>query len=140
MNVFTTVVLQEQVCPSCGVHYGIDAAVYARRQQTGENFFCTNGHSLVVTESELDRLRKQLASAQGNLSYYRERNEDRRKENERLTHQLRAQKAAKTRLMRRVTNGVCALCNRSFSNVQRHMTTCHPDQVVTATQTTTKED
>jgi len=33
-----------------------------------------------------------------------------------------------TKLKKRVTNGVCPCCHRSFQNLRRHMATKHPNE------------
>ena len=38
-----------------------------------------------------------------------------------------AEKGAKTKLKKRIANGVCPCCNRSFKDLHRHMTTKHSD-------------
>ena len=38
-----------------------------------------------------------------------------------------AYKGHLTRVKRRVGNGVCPCCNRTFKNLADHMTTKHPD-------------
>jgi hypothetical protein len=35
-------------------------------------------------------------------------------------------KGVKTRMANRIKHGVCPCCNRTFLNLQRHMTTQHP--------------
>ena len=41
--------------------------------------------------------------------------------------QLTAKKGAITKLNKRIGNGVCPCCNRTFVNVQRHMASKHPE-------------
>lgn len=140
MQVSVTVEIIAKMCPCCGVHYGMDAALYTRRANDGGDWYCPNGDILHIIEPEVENLRKQLASAQGNLDYYKEYSQRKAAEAEQLSHQVRAQKAAKTRLMRRVTNGVCPCCQRQFANVQRHMASKHPEQVVDAQQAVAPPD
>lgn len=42
-----------------------------------------------------------------------------------LERRLAAQRGVTTRLKNRVANGVCPCCNRTFANLQRHMSTKH---------------
>lgn len=44
-------------------------------------------------------------------------------------HQVRAQKAAKTRLRKRIEHGVCPHCKRHFENVERHVKSKHPKEL-----------
>jgi len=41
-------------------------------------------------------------------------------------------KAAAARLQKRVANGVCPCCTRSFANLRRHMETTHPEYKASA--------
>ena len=50
---------------------------------------------------------------------------------------LSAQKGVTTRLKNRVQKGVCPCCNRYFAQLQRHMTTQHPNFAATAEETET---
>lgn len=45
-------------CCVCGIVFGLPDFVLARKKQTGEEFYCPNGHSLSYTGSENSRLRK----------------------------------------------------------------------------------
>ena len=46
---------------------------------------------------------------------------------EHARNQARAQKAAKTRVKNRISNGVCPCCNRYFKDLHRHIQNKHPD-------------
>jgi hypothetical protein len=138
MQIQVDIVIIAKTCPECGVNYGMDQALYERRARDGGDFYCTNGHLLHVREPEVEKLRKQLASAQGNLDFYQGLSRQRAETIMQLGNQVRAQKAAKTRLKRRITNGVCPCCKRHFVNVQHHMQTKHPDQIVSAQQAVEK--
>ena len=41
----------------------------------------------------------------------------------------RAQKAAKTKLIKRIKNGICPCCNRTFKQLAAHMKNKHPEYV-----------
>lgn len=53
------------------------------------------------------------------------RTEQRRLESERRAHA--ATKGQLTKTKKRIANGVCPCCNRSFANLERHMAGQHPD-------------
>lgn len=47
-------------CAACGVKFCMPAHLFKKVKETGQEFFCPNGHSLVFKPSENDRLRKQV--------------------------------------------------------------------------------
>lgn len=69
---------------------------------------------------ERDRLVQRLAEKDDEISRQRQLREG-------VEHQLRATKGVVTKFRRRVGNGVCPCCTRTFTNLSRHMTTNHPD-------------
>jgi hypothetical protein len=75
-------------------------------------------------KSDIEMLRGQLASAKDMLDTVRA-------EKSRIEYSRRAEKAAKTRIKNRIAKGVCPCCNRTFQDLQRHMTTKHPDYATT---------
>jgi DNA repair exonuclease SbcCD ATPase subunit len=118
-RVLVSVDIQPMTCPSCGVHYGLDETYRERRRDDAKNWYCPNGHSLSYRETEADRLRRQLGEAQQHLTNVEF-------QLRRKTEALTEEKRTHARLRKRVGNGVCPCCNRSFVNLQRHMSTQHP--------------
>ena len=112
-------------CPACGVLFAITEELEERRRKDGKSFYCPNGHSMSYGNSDTEKLRKE------------------REKNARLTARLDQEKAATaaldrqraamkgqvTRIKKRVANGVCPCCNRTFKDLAAHMSTQHPDYV-----------
>lgn len=107
-------------CATCGVVFGIDRRFIAQRRKDGRDFYCPNGHSLSFKESDADRLRRRVKSLEAQTTHER----DQRQAAERSA---RAYKGQVTKIRRRVGNGVCPCCNRSFADLHRHMAGQHPD-------------
>lgn len=113
--------LTTEECCVCGVMFAMPDSLRTQRVDDKKPFYCPNGHGqnfLGKTDAErererAERLAQQLAS----------REEDLRAE--RMSH--RATKAQLTKTRKRVGNGVCPCCNRTFANVTRHMASQHPD-------------
>lgn len=120
------VLLQETSCCVCGTPFAIPSEMLRGLRQTKKQFYCPSGHVLSFTESEADGLRRQLEARQGELQRAEEREASLRKQRQHLEHQLHGTKGALTKAKKRVGNGVCPCCNRSFGNLRRHMTTKHP--------------
>ena len=119
----------------CGTRHAIPAEM--RRFQLSEHsqgrshyVHCPHGHTHAPAgESEVDRLKKQLAQKENTIAWERSRHDQTKAELRDTTNKLTAQKAAKTRLKNRIAHGVCPCCNRSFANLERHMKGQHPEFV-----------
>jgi hypothetical protein len=92
-----------------------------RLRQNHNEFYCPNGHRQYYTaESDADKLRREL----------------KRKEQE-VADQVRAKLQAQSELdaaqrkLKRVAKGICPCCNRSFTNLHKHMATKHHEVVKT---------
>jgi hypothetical protein len=113
-------------CITCGTVYAMDATLYFNQKQRGGYHYCPNGHSQGWDERNcqdaIDKVEAQLAAEQDNVMYWQNRTNE-------LDRQLTAQKGQTTKLRKRIANGVCPCCHRSFVNVQRHMKSQHPDFV-----------
>lgn len=106
--------LETEACCNCGMLFAMPVNFkYQCRRDNTRWFYCPNGHKQHYTQSVEDRLRKKL-----------ERTEDE-------LHQEREQAAklsrSYSRVRKRIRNGVCPCCNRTFENLARHMATKHPD-------------
>lgn len=109
-----------QTCANCGTHFAITERFAEARREDGQKFYCPNGHNLSWADTELDKVRRWLARSEGN----------RRAAEERTKREKKAHAATKgklTKTKKRVGNGVCPCCNRSFVNLARHMKGQHPD-------------
>lgn len=115
--------LEVEVCGGCGVLFAAPERLIDRCRETGDSFFCPNGHSLVYNDYENARLKKQLAATKDRLAAERARADQ-------TEASLRATKGVVTKQkqkLKRVSEGVCPCCNRSFRDLRRHMATKHPD-------------
>lgn len=111
-------------CGSCGVLYMVPTLVHEHHRKEGGFAFCSNGHQWGWREGtkardelrlERDRLKQDAARL------IDERNEALREAREAKSKYLKVQK--------RAAAGVCPCCNRTFSNVQRHMKSKHPNVI-----------
>ena len=105
-------------CITCGCYFAYPEELNARLRVTGKNYYCPNGHAQCYTETHVQRLQKQLDNANSmaarNAAIAIQAKADVR------THLL-----AKQRLQKRLSAGVCPCCNRTFSDLARHMGTKH---------------
>lgn len=129
----TLVVLE---CCNCGAPFGISEWLNRQRRDDGGWLYCPNGHRqcyTVTTEQrlkdaevkakkaqvELDRHRILLDQATADADYQR-------RQREIAERSLYATRGVVTRLKKRTAAGVCPCCNRTFSQLARHMKTQHP--------------
>lgn len=106
--------LKTTTCCVCGTPFAIDAYLYGKLFENHNDFYCPNGHSQHFTgKTEAEKLREELARKE--QAFSRE-----------LNQRLEAERQL-NRLKKRVGNGTCPCCKRSFSNLHRHMKTKHPE-------------
>jgi hypothetical protein len=115
-------------CASCTVVFAITDDLDARRRWDGGQFWCPNGHVNLYTSQE-KKLQAELERAKQNAEALSKEVDWERTRAVAAERSRAATQGQLTKLQRRVTNGVCPCCKRSFSNVQRHMLNKHPDQV-----------
>lgn len=127
--------LAHLTCYLCGVLFGLEAGYEARRRNDHKAFYCPNGHvqgfyGPSKIEQERDAARE-LAERESRRRNYAEESAQRAREDaDRQRRSAAAYKGWATRVRNRIANGVCPCCNRSFTNVRRHMTTQHPDYTI----------
>ena len=112
--------LEQQDCVNCGCIFGVPAGFTEQRRKDKRDFYCPNGHSMSYTESEADKLRRERDRLTQRLAQKDDEIKD-------LENRRRAAFGQVTKLRKRIGNGVCPCCTRSFTNLQRHMKTEHPD-------------
>lgn len=118
-----------ETCCACGVLFAMTADLKAELQRSHKLFFCPNGHQQHYTgESDKDRaarLQREL-EAQERRTLRVEAELDQANANaarvEKARKKLEREQAA---TLRRVTNGVCTECHRTFKQVAAHMQRKH---------------
>lgn len=121
-----TIKLVLVTCCACLIEYGIPEPLDKRLLEEREQgtTYCPNGHQWHYTgKSAEQKLRD--AEAKVKLAEARAIHErDQRLAAERSASALRGEN---TKLRTRAKNGVCPCCHRTFAQLQRHMSTKHPD-------------
>ena len=126
-NVPLLCTFEAMTCCKCGISFAVDGQVRRRWQEKGESFYCPNGHSQHYTETDIQRLKKQLERSEREKTWAQENAKAERAAREKTERRLTATRGAKTRMANRIKHGVCPCCNRTFQNVLQHMATKHPD-------------
>lgn len=118
--------LERQDCIKCGCYFGVPAGFTEQRRKDKNTFYCPNGHPMSYTESELDRVRRErdrlaqrVAQRDDEIAHQRQRREE-------TERRLAATRGVVTRIKNRIGHGICPCCNRTFSDLSRHMATKHP--------------
>lgn len=111
-------------CYKCGVVFAVSRSFNAQRLEDKASFFCPNGHSQAYVESEVDRVRREM---QSQLDHEASRADMWKRESESNKRELTAAKGQMTKLKKRITNGVCPVCNRNFVALGKHIRGQHPE-------------
>lgn len=122
-----------ETCCNCGIPFGITEEIRDRRLEDHESFYCPNGHGQRYTgKTEAQKLREELARQKQFKEWAEARAESYKDQAETAEARRRGQKAANTRLKKRIAAGVCPCCRRNFQDLHRHMASQHPDYAVPA--------
>lgn len=116
----------------CGIAFAVDKGTHKRWRDTGEWFYCPNGHHIHYSDTETERLRREAAQKQAQIDCLET---DLRRSREYADVNLRSANAYRgqvTKIKRRVAHGVCVCCKRTFQNLAAHMKGQHPDYVEAA--------
>lgn len=105
MGFFDVVTHSQIACYKCSAPILIENGRLARLRQTGENFWCPNGHGQCFTPSENTKLKKQLAdmtmyrdNAQADRDHWKMRREKGILEENRLARRIYALRGVITRM------------------------------------------
>jgi hypothetical protein len=113
-------------CGNCGGVYAINERYRRQRAEEGGFWhcpYCETSWGFAKDGSENARLKRELEAERARKQAALDRANAAEQSEHRLTKQVRS-------LKKRTANGVCPCCTRSFVNLQRHMTTQHPDYAV----------
>lgn len=110
-------------CCVCGIPFGMPQKFKNEclKRKNDKEFYCPSGHKQwYVGKTEADILKGQLEAE-------RIRSQTWREEAQKEKLRTAATKGALTKVKKRIANGVCPCCNRSFENLARHMAGKHPE-------------
>lgn len=122
MSIDVIVTFIDLTCCNCGIMFAIEERHQKELRRTHELFYCPRGHSQYFpAKSDVDKERDRRIAAEARAA----RMEDQAEIAER---RRRAEKGQRTKLLKRIENGVCPHCKRTFSNLAEHVKTMHtPD-------------
>jgi len=126
----TIMITEEMVserCAKCDMRWMMPAHFVKRRREDKQSFYCPQGHILSYSESDADRLRRDLDRERQNKAYLEDQIKCERERAEASERSRAALAGQITRLKKRASAGVCPCCSRTFENLARHMKTKHSD-------------
>jgi len=132
INVTQQLITEE--CINCGITFAVPRTF---RQEclddtgpNGKKFYCPNGHQMWYTgKTEAQQQKERADRAEADAARRLAMLDQERAEHEATQRKLTATKGVVTRTKRRIANGVCPCCKRTFPNVASHMADKHPDYV-----------
>jgi hypothetical protein len=130
-SITISIELEHIACAACGIVFAFDSDLMGRRRNDHQVFYCPSGHNNYFPgESDVERLARELKEAQLEIKRAEYRAQTAQLERKDAQQQLRATKGQVTKLKKRIANGVCPCCKRSFPNLHNHMTTKHPEYAI----------
>lgn len=116
--------LEAVTCANCGIMFAFPQRIMTERRRDHSSFYCPSGHSQHFPgKSDVERARERA-------EYSEKRATQLACESASLRHQLHGTKGALVKVKKRISAGVCPCCNRTFSNLARHMATKHANKEV----------
>jgi len=109
-------------CGECGGTYAINRKYWGKKQRYGGFWtcpYCACSWGFPQHGTELARVKRKLEYQEAESARQREMRE-------RTERSLSATRGVLTRTKNRIGKGVCPCCNRSFTDLHRHMQTKHP--------------
>lgn len=118
-------------CPSeqCRTQFAIPEHTKQAVAASQGTIYCPYGHPLgwFNHKSDADKLRDTLAFEQRKIASLEQRLANERRDKEAAERRMSAARGQVTKIKNRVGKGVCPCCNRTFTNLARHMSGQHPE-------------
>lgn len=117
----------EMTCGECGVVFAIETWLMDKWVNEKHGFYCPNGHSRrFIGETDAERIKREMTSQ---VEAARREAEWARVRANKAENMARAAKGQITKLKRRVNCGVCPHCQRTVSQMARHIKSKHPEVI-----------
>jgi hypothetical protein len=126
MTLIGSLTLVEVECANCITHFAMDEALNRRCLKTGRKFYCPNGHANCYQDNELSQLREEREKLKQEAESARKQKlwAENQYQIEKQRHSATKGQLTKTR--KRIANGVCPCCHRTFKQLASHMANKHP--------------
>lgn len=107
----------------CGIGVGIPSSLYNEASRVRTGIYCPVGHRFTYTETETDRLKRDLKWTKDRAAADRARADQ-------AEASKRAFKGVVTKLRKRTLEGECPICGQHIRDLQRHVNRQHPNEVI----------
>jgi hypothetical protein len=134
VQIHRVVTLSTEECCECGVIFAMPDSLQRKLKANGEWFYCPNGHRQHYTETEAQRLQKQLDRERRTREAYQSQARSYERQRDEAQRSAAAHKGQATKLRKRAAAGTCPCCKRTVSQLSEHMKTKHPEFVKEAGQ------
>lgn len=122
-TVGTTIEFSQLVCGGCGIPYYVPSEWMKVKVNEKASFNCPNGCDRVFTgKSEAEKVKDKYEQL------LREKNQLQKVLENKIMDTIVEKRKVEDQL-KRVHKGVCPCCNRTFSDLQKHMKTKHPELI-----------
>lgn len=127
ITISASVELVTEQCCSCGMLFAATADFIRRRRNDKDWFYCPAGHhQRYAGKSKEDQLAEELSRAKQRAAQLEDEANWQRIQREAAERRASAARGQVTRMKNRASAGVCPCCNRTFTNLARHMAGKHP--------------
>lgn len=124
-SIFTT--YSTITCCECGVPFGVPDSLKTILLRDKRAFYCPNGHAQgFYGDNEVDKLKKELEQEKKRRLWAEEAKAAAYKGEQKAVRRAVAYRGVITKNKKRVGNGICPCCNRTFQNLMNHMKSKHP--------------
>ena len=113
-------------CCKCAVPIAVPQQRYQKLRESGESFWCINGHSQSYRTTTVDELKKQLENERKRREWAERGKELANAATNRACRSAASYKGKLKHVQAHLGGGLCPCCRRSFENLRRHMETKHP--------------
>lgn len=125
MSTFTHSITVEVIpCAQCGMSFGAPEDWLDRRRAKHDTFYCPAGHHNYFPGDTAEKKLKREQERSARLLAEADRL---RADRDHTARRLSATQGVVTRTKRRIGNGVCPCCGRTFQQLARHMHAKHPE-------------
>lgn len=130
MTTIVKVELMAETCIACGTIFGLLSSYQDTLRETGKTFYCPNGHGMVYgnpLKERIKNLERQLKQEQEVREYWHKSAKAEETDHTLTKRRLSATKGQLTKTKKRIGNGVCPCCHRTFKQLVQHMANKHPE-------------
>jgi hypothetical protein len=114
-------------CANCTMTFAMPKRFETGRRNDHKSFYCPQGHGQSFSgESDAEKLRRERDSARQALARVED---EKRQVIAAAERKIAAAKKETTKLKKRASAGTCPCCQRTVSQMARHMKTKHPEFV-----------